>query len=147
MICLTKVNQFHNLFCGIHLLTEALKGECIGYSGRRFANLDGLPDTPATNILNFRGLTGKILDFMPFQYRHTNLVTQVLDIKHFTKESISGITANVRRSEWANDGYTLGQYGKVDEIPLGKMSKAWGEWRKKDPTYVMTSLARDPSRE
>ncbi len=124
MICLVKVNQFSNLFRDIHLLTEALKAQRTGYSGPRFANLDGLPDTPATNILNFRDGGGKILDFVPFKHGHTDLFAQIVDIKHFTEEDISGVAADVRRNEWANNGYTFSQYGKVDEISLGTLSEA-----------------------
>jgi len=77
---------------------------------------------------------------VPFKYGHTDLVTQIVDIKHFTEKGIF-ISADVRRSELANDGYTFGQNGKVDEVslPVGKLRRAW--WRKKEPTYVMTSLA------
>lgn len=98
--------------------------QCIGYSGRRFANLDGLPDTPATNILNFRGRSGEILDLVPFKYGNTDLVTQVVDIKHFAEEGISGVATDMRRGEWTNDGHTFSQQGKVDEVSLGKLSKA-----------------------
>jgi hypothetical protein len=102
-------------------------------------NLDSLPDTPATNILNFRG--GKILDFVPFKYGNTNPFTQVIDIKHFTEEEISRIAAYVRRNKWTDDGHTFGQHGKVNEVSLGTLNEAWGERRNKEPTYVMTSLA------
>jgi hypothetical protein len=61
---------------------------------------------------------------VPFKYGHTDLVTQIVDIKHFTEEGISGVTADVRRSEYANDRYTFGYDGKVDEVSLGKLSKA-----------------------
>ena len=147
MRCLAKVlNQFFTI-CPVTciLLTEALEGQCVGYSGRRLAILDGLPDTPAADILDFWCLGGKVLDFVPLKYGHADLGTQVIYIKHFTEEDISGVAADVvRRSEWANDGYTLGQHGKVDEVSLRKLSKARGERRENlsKPTNVMTSLAR-----
>ncbi len=122
MICLAKVNQFPNLFRDIWiLLTEALMKDSIGKAGRRFATLDGLPDTPATNIVNFR--VGKILHFMPFEYGYTDLFTQILDIKHFAEEDISGAVIEVNRNESANDGYTFGQHGKVYKISLDTLSE------------------------
>jgi hypothetical protein len=105
----------------MHLLTEALKVQRIGTSRRRFANLDSLPDTPATNILNFRG--GEILDFVPFKYRHTNFFTQIVDVKHIAEEDISSVATNVRRSKRADDWYSFGQRSKVNEVSLGLLSK------------------------
>ena len=140
MICLPVENQLPTSFYrGTYLLTEAVKGQRIGISRLRFANLDSLPDTPATNIFNFRG--GEILDFVPFKYGHTDPFTQVVNVKHFTEWDISSIAANMRRSKWANDGYTFGHQGKINEVSLGTLNEAYGEWRKEELTYVMTSLA------
>lgn len=85
-------------------------------------NLDTLPDTPATNILNFRG--GDILDFVPFKYGNTDPFTQIVDVKHFTEGDVSSVVANMRRSKWADDGYTFGQLGKVNEVSLGTLNEA-----------------------
>src|SRR6266404_5570241 len=95
--------------------------ESTGKAGRRFVKQDGLPDTPATNIVNFR--VGKILDFVPFQYGYTDFFTQILDIKHFAEEDISGVATDVGRSESANDGYTFGQHGKVYKISMDTLSE------------------------
>jgi hypothetical protein len=94
--------------------------------------LNSLPDAPATNILDFRG--GEILDFVPFEYGNTDLSTQIVDVKHFTEEDISSVSANVRRSKWANDGNTFGYQSKINEVSLGTSNvKAEGSGGRRNP--------------
>ena len=84
--------------------------------------LDGLPDTPAADILNF--LAGRILDFAPFEYRNTNSFAQIFDVEYLTKRDIASVSTNVRGSEWADDGHTLGQNGKVNEVCLNRLDRS-----------------------
>ena len=120
------------------LLTEALKRQCIGYSRTRLANLNSLPNAPAANALNFRA--GGILNFAPLKYGKADSFTQIINVKHFAEEDLSGITTNVRRDEWADDGHAFGQQSEVNEISLDKLHQVENEGGEKEPTYVMTSL-------
>lgn len=45
-------------------------------------------------------------------------MTQIIDVKHFTEEDLSSVTTDVRRSEWADNGYTFGHHSQVNEISL-----------------------------
>jgi len=98
-----------------------------GNSRTRFSSLNGLPYTPATNILDF--LAGGILDLTPFKYRHTNHFTQIVDVKYFTKENLSSVASDVRGNEGADDGYAFSQHSKVDEISLSTLNELGNEWR------------------
>lgn len=120
------------------LLTEALKGQCAGYSRPRLASLNSLPNTPAANVLNF--CAGGILNFAPLKYGKADGFTQVVNVKHFAEEDLSGIATDVRRGEWADDGYPFGQHSEVNEISLHKLHQDENEGGEKEPTYVMTSL-------
>jgi hypothetical protein len=120
------------------LLTEALEGKCVGYPRPRLASLNSLPNTPAANALNFRA--GGIFNFAPLKYGNADSFTQIINVKHFAEEDLSGITTDVRRGEWADDGYAFGQHGEVNEISLDQLHQVKNEGGEKEPTYVMTSL-------
>jgi hypothetical protein len=102
-----------------------------------------LPDTPAADVFDFIAMG--FLDFAPLEDGYANSFAQVIYVKHFAKIDIARIKAagnSMRGSEWANDGHTLGQHCKINEVSLGTLRQVVGEWRKKELTYVMTLLAR-----
>ena len=105
-----------------HLRTKALESQRIAEARFRLAGLNSLPDTPTTDIFDF--IARKILDFVPLEYRDADSSTQIIYVKHFAKINIADIKAagdSMRRSEWANDGYTLGQHSEVNEVSLGML--------------------------
>jgi hypothetical protein len=99
-----------------HKRTKTLKSECVGDARFRFACLDGLPDTPAADVLNL--LTGGILDFPPFEYRNANSFTQIFDVEYFAEKNRASVSTDVGGSERADDRHTLSQQGKVNEVCL-----------------------------
>ena len=121
-----------------------MKSKCVGDTRVRFACLDGLPDTPAADILNF--LARRILDFAPFEYRNTNSFAQIFDVEYVTEKDVASVSADVGGSERTDDGHTLSQQGKVNEVCLEKLNQLECnvEYRNPKPelTYVMTSLAK-----
>jgi len=60
-------------------------------------------------------------------------LTQIIDVKHFTEEDFSSVTADVRRSEWADNGYTFGQHGQVNEVSLDDSINSRRRAEKRDP--------------
>jgi hypothetical protein len=78
-----------------------------------------LPNTPAAEILDF--FAGGILDFAPFEYRNTDGFTQIFDVEYVTEKDVASVSTNVRGSEWANDGHTLSQHSKVNEVCLDRL--------------------------
>jgi len=80
-----------------------------------------LPDTPAADIFNF--LAGGILDFAPFEYGKTNSFTQIFDVEYFAEKDVASVSTDVGGSEWADDGHTLGQQGKVNEVCLDRLNR------------------------
>jgi hypothetical protein len=61
---------------------------------------------------------------MPFKYGNTDLFTQIVDVKHFTKGDISSVSTDVRRSKWANDRNTFSNQSKINEVSLGTLDEA-----------------------
>ena len=100
--------------------------------------MNGLPNTPTAKIFNFRVGGGEVLDLAPFKYGHTDLLTEVVDVKHFTERNVSSVTANVRRSERADDGYTFCQHSKVNEVSLITLNQL-GVRSEKEQTNIRMS--------
>jgi hypothetical protein len=124
------------------LLTKALESQCVARARSRLAGLNSLPNAPTADIFDF--IARKILDFVPLEHRNTDGSTQIIYVKNFAERNIADIEAagnGMRGSEWANDGYTLGQHSEVNEISLGMLRRFFGEWGD-NLTYVMTLLAR-----
>lgn len=103
-------------------LTKALEPYRIAKTRLRLAGLGSLPDAPAADVFNF--IARRFLDIAPLEYGNANSLAQVIHVKHFAKINITRIKAagnSMRRSEWANDGYTLGQHCKIDKVSLGTL--------------------------
>ena len=84
---------------------------------------------------------GGLLDFAPLKYGKTDGFTQIVDVEHIAKEDLPGVTTNVRRGEWADNGYAFGQQSEVNEISLDTLHQVENDGWEKEPTYVITSLA------